>query len=197
MGSTVYGSQVAELALATRSFSTLVILQPGVLSNEVQQPGLGSSLSFSFSGGQQSSNNWLLDGGRNLDTFNGNNQTMVNMDAIAEVHVERNPYSVEYGRNAGAQINVITRSGSNALHGSVFEFFRNDKLDARNFFSTSAQEPPTNTGAYRGSRIVKDKLFFFLANEERIIRSGTTDHYRSHRRHACQATQWSARHRTR
>src|ERR1700704_6592312 len=107
LGSTVYGSQVAELALATRSFSTLVILQPGVLSNEAQQPGLGSSLSFSFSGGQQSSNNWLLDGGRNLDTFNGNNQTMVNMDAIAEVHVERNPYSVEYGRNAGAQINVI------------------------------------------------------------------------------------------
>src|SRR6266566_235946 len=175
LGSTVYGSQVAELALATRSFSTLVILQPGVLSNEAQQPGLGSSLSFSFSGGQQSSNNWLLDGGRNLDTFNGNNQTMVNMDAIAEVHVERNPYTVEYGRNAGAQINVITRSGSNALHGSVFEFFRNDKLDARNFFSTiKPKNRYNNFGGTVGGRIIKDKLFFFLANEERIIRSGTT-----------------------
>jgi hypothetical protein len=175
LGSTVYGSQVAELALSTRSFSTLVSLQPGVLSNEVQQPGLGSSLSFSFSGGQQSSNNWLLDGGRNLDPYNGNNQTMVNLDAIAEVHVERNSYSVEYGRNAGAQVNVITRSGSNTLHGSLFEFFRNDRLDARNFFSTGKPKNRYNNfGGTVGGRILKDKLFFFLANEERLIRSGTT-----------------------
>ena len=166
LGNTVFGSQVSELALATRSFSTLVILQPGVLSNEVQQPGLGSSLSFSFNGGQQSSNNWLLDGGRNLDTYNGNNQTMVNLDAIAEVRVERNPYSSEYGRNAGAQINVITRSGSNEFHGSLFEFFRNDRLDARNFFSNSIPKNRYNNfGGTVGGPILRDRVFFFLSNE--------------------------------
>ncbi len=175
LNSTVFGAQVSELALATRSFSTLVVLQPGVLSSEVQQPGLGSGLSFSFNGGQQSSNNWLLDGGRNLDPYNGNNQTMVSLDAIAEMHVERNPYSAEFGRNAGAQINVITRSGSNSFHGSAFEFFRNDRLDARNFFSNAIPKNRYNNfGATLGGPIFRDKLFFFLSNEERLIRSGTT-----------------------
>jgi hypothetical protein len=74
VGNTVYGSQVQELALATRSFTTLVILQPGVNSGEVQQPGVGDGLSFAFNGGQSSANNWLLDGGRNQDTYNGNNR---------------------------------------------------------------------------------------------------------------------------
>lgn len=175
VGNTVFGTQVAELALSTRSFSSLVILQPGVLSNETQQPGLGSGLSFSFSGANQSSNNWLLDGGHNQDTYAGNNQTMVNLDAIAEVHIERNPYSAEFGRNMGAQINVITRSGSDTFHGSAFEFFRNDRLDARNFFSTvKPKNRYNNFGGTVGGPIKKDKLFFFLSNEYRLIRSGST-----------------------
>jgi hypothetical protein len=116
-----------------------------------------------------------LDGGRNLDTYNGNNQTMVNLDAIAEMRVERNPYSTEYGRNAGAQINVITRSGSNDIHGSLFEFFRNDRLDARNFFSKIIPKNRYNNfGGTVGGPIRRDKLFFFLSNEYRLIRSGTT-----------------------
>jgi hypothetical protein len=175
LGNTVFGAQVSELALATRSFSTLVILEPGVLSNETQQPGVGDGLSFSFNGGNQSSNNWLLDGGHNQDTYAGNNQTMVNLDAIAEVHIERNPYSAEFGRNMGAQINVITRSGSNSFHGTLFEFFRNDHLDARNFFATSKPHNRYNNfGGTVGGPIKKDKLFFFLSNEYRRIRSGTT-----------------------
>ncbi len=173
--STVYGPQVQELALATRSFSTLVILEPGVNSNEAQQPGVGDGLSFSINGGQASANNWLLDGGRNEDTYNGNNQTMVNLDAIAEVHIERNAYSAEFGRNGGAQINVITRSGTNQVHGTLFEFFRNDKLDARNFFAVSKpRNRYNNFGGTIGGPIKKDKLFAFLSNEYRIIRSGTT-----------------------
>lgn len=176
VGATVYGSQVQQLALTTRSFTQLVTLQPGVSSNQAQQPGFGSNTSvpFSFNGGQQSSNNWLLDGGRNVDTYNGNNLTMVNLDAIAEVRIERNAYSAEYGRNSGAQINVITRSGSNSFHGTAFEFFRNDKLDARNFF---AQAKPKNRynnfGWTLGGPIKRDKLFFFLSNEYRRIKQTT------------------------
>jgi outer membrane receptor protein involved in Fe transport len=176
VSATVYGTQVQELALTTRSFTQLVTLQPGVASNQAQQPGFGSNTSvpFSFNGGQQSSNNWLLDGGRNQDTYNGNNLTMVNLDAIAEVRMERNAYSAEFGRNSGAQINVITKSGTNALHGTAFEFFRNDHLDARNFFA--AQKPTNrynNFGWTLGGPIKKNKLFFFLSNEYRRIRQST------------------------
>src|SRR5262249_30731695 len=89
--------------------------------------------------------------------------------------IERNPYSAEYGRNMGAQINVITRSGSNSFHGSAFEFFRNDRLDARNFFSTAKpRNRYNNFGGAVGGPIKRDKLFFFLSNEYRRIRSGTT-----------------------
>jgi outer membrane receptor protein involved in Fe transport len=176
VSATVTGTQVQELALTTRSFTQLVTLQPGVASNQAQQPGFGSNTSvpFSFNGGQQGSNNWLLDGGRNQDTYNGNNLTMVNLDAIAEVRIERNAYSAEFGRNSGAQINVITRSGTNSFHGTAFEFFRNDHLDARNFF---ARFKPTNRynnfGWTLGGPIKKDKLFFFLSNEYRRIRQTT------------------------
>lgn len=172
VNATIYGSQVQELALNTRSFTQLITLQPGVASNQAQQPGFGSNTSvpFSFNGGQQSSNNWLLDGGRNVDTYNGNNLTMVNLDAIAEVHIERNAYSAEFGRNSGAQVNVITRSGTNSYHGTVFEFFRNDHLDARNFFAAAKPKNRYNNFGWTfGGPIKRDKLFFFLSNEYRRI----------------------------
>ncbi|HEY1948048.1 MAG TPA: carboxypeptidase regulatory-like domain-containing protein [Bryobacteraceae bacterium] len=178
VGSTVFGSQVRELALNTRSFTQLMTLQPGVASSQAQQPGFGSNTSvpFSFNGAQQSSNNWLVDGGRNIDTYNGNNITMINLDAIAEVRIERNAYLSEYGRNAGAQVNVITKSGGDAFHGSLFEFFRNNVLNARNFFAAGIPENRYNNfGGTVGGPIKKDKLFFFLSNEyRRIIQSAGT-----------------------
>ncbi len=176
VGSTVFGSQVQEIALNTRSFTQLMTLQPGVSSMQAQQPGFGSNTSvpFSFNGGQTSANNWTLDGGRNIDTFNGNNLSMVNLDAIAEVRIERNAYSAEYGRNGGAQVNVITRSGTNEFHGTLFEFFRNDKLDARNFFSPiRPKNRYNNFGGTVGGPVVKDKLFVFLSNEYRRIQQNT------------------------
>ena len=176
VGSTIYGSQVQEIALNTRSFTQLMTLQPGVSSMQAQQPGFGSNTSvpFSFNGGQTSANNWTLDGGRNIDTFNGNNLSMVNLDAIAEVRIERNAYSAEYGRNGGAQVNVITKSGSNAFHGTLFEFFRNDKLDARNFFApVRPKNRYNNFGGTLGGPIVRDKLFFFVSNEYRRIQQNT------------------------
>lgn len=176
VGNTIFGTQVQELALNTRSFTQLMTLQPGVNSSQAQQPGFGSNTAvpFSFNGGQTSSNNWTLDGGRNIDTYNGNNLSIVNLDAIAEVRIERNAYSAEYGRNSGAQVNVITRSGSNSFHGSLFEFFRNDKLDARNFFAASRPKNRYNNfGGTVGGPIVRNKLFFFLSNEYRRIYQNT------------------------
>lgn len=176
VGTTVFGDQVQQLALNTRSFTQLMTLQPGVNSNQNQQPGFGSNTSvpFSFNGSQTSSNNFTLDGSRNLDPYNGNNMTLVNLDAIAEVRIERNAYAAEYGRNSGGQVNVITKSGTNGFHGTAFEFFRNDKLDARNFF---AKERPKNRynnfGWTLGGPIVRDKLFFFLSNEYRRIWQNT------------------------
>jgi outer membrane receptor protein involved in Fe transport len=176
IGSTVYGTQVQELALNTRSFTQLMTLQPGVSSMQAQQPGFGSNtgVPFSFGGSQTSANNWTLDGGRNVDTFNGNNLAMVNLDAIAEVRIERNAYTSDYGRNGGAQVNVVTKSGTNDFHGTLFEFFRNDKLDARNFFA--ARRPKNrynNFGGTLGGAIKRDKLFFFLSNEYRRIWQST------------------------
>ena len=173
VGDTVYGSQVQELLLPTRSFTTLVTLQPGVNSNETQQPGVNTGLSFQFNGGGGS--NWMVDGGPNQDPYGGGAWTMVGLESIAEVRIERTAYSAEFGRNSGGQINVVTRSGSNAFHGALFEFFRNDKLDARNFFSTTKpRNRYNNFGGVVGGPIKRDKLFFFISNEYRIIRSGTT-----------------------
>lgn len=176
VGSTIFGSQVQEIALNTRSFTQLMTLQPGVSSQQAQQPGFGSNTSvpFSFNGGQTGANNWTLDGGRNIDTFNGNNLSMVNLDAIAEVRIERNAYSAEYGRNGGAQVNVITKSGTNDFHGTLFEFFRNDKLDARNFFAPiRPKNRYNNFGGTLGGALIKDRLFFFVSNEYRRIQQNT------------------------
>ncbi len=178
VGSTISGKQVQELALNTRSFTQLMTLQPGVNSTQAQQPGFASNTSvpFSFSGGQTSANNWTLDGGRILDTYNGNNVAMVNLDAIAEVRIERNAYSAEYGRDSGGQVNVVSKSGTNEIHGSLFEFFRNDALDSRNFFAAFRPETRYNNwGGTVGGPVKSDKLFLFLSNEYRRIEedSGT------------------------
>jgi len=176
VGSTIYGSQVKNLALNTRSFTQLMTLQPGVNSNLAQEPGFGSNTSvpFSFNGAPQSSNNWLVDGGRNIDPYNGNNLTLVSLDAISEVRILRSTYSAQYGRNGGALINVITRSGTNQFHGSLFEFFRNDVLNARNFFATTIPETRYNNyGGTLGGPIRHDKLFFFLSTEYRRIEENT------------------------
>jgi hypothetical protein len=178
VGTTISGTQVQELALNTRSFTQLMTLQPGVNSTQAQQPGFASNTSvpFSFNGGQTSANNWTLDGGRILDTYNGNNVAMVNLDAIAEVRIERNAYSAEYGRDSGGQVNVVSKSGTDVWHGTLFEFFRNDALDSRNFFAAFRPETRYNNfGGTVGGPIIKDRLFFFLSNEYRRIEedSGT------------------------
>lgn len=178
-GNTVTGKQLNELPLTNRLFTQLVLLEPGVSSSLNQTPGFGSnsSVGFSMNGVRSDANNLMVDGVRNVDTFGGNAFVTPNLFAISEFRVENNDYSAEAGRSVGGQINLISRSGDNQFHGNAFEFFRNDQLNARNFFASSVPENRYNDFGYDlGGPIKKNKLFFFWSEEwRRIIQSaGTT-----------------------
>ena len=137
---TIDGTQVRELALGTRNFAQLVSLMPGVIDQTGVDElfpgasgasGTNTSIPYSVNGMRNSANNWTVDGADNIDR--GSNQSLGNfpsIDAIAEFKVERSSYTADTGRAGGGQINVVTRSGTNHFHGSVFEFFRNDALNA-------------------------------------------------------------------
>jgi hypothetical protein len=192
VGNTVSGTQTEALPLSTRQFIQMLTLEPGVSSDIVSEPGFASlsMASVSVNGMRENQNNYLIDGVNNIDVYNGNNMVTPNLDALAEFRVERASFSADTGRSAGATVNLITRSGTNQFHGSVFEFLRNDKLDARNFFAydetnptTGAEMPGTarpenrynNFGFTIGGPIKKDKLFFFWSEEfRRIIQSAGT-----------------------
>jgi Carboxypeptidase regulatory-like domain len=177
-GNTVTGKQMNELPLTNRLFTQLVLLEPGVSSSINQTPGFGSnsSVDFSLNGVRSDENNLMLDGVRNLDTFGGNAFVTPNLYAVSEFRIENNSYSVTTGRSAGGQVNLISRGGSNEFHGNAFEFFRNDVLNARNFFAASIPENRYNDFGYDiGGPIKKDRLFFFWSEEwRRIIQSGGT-----------------------
>lgn len=179
VGDTVSGNQLHNLPLSNRLFTQLIFLETGVVSqNPEGGGGFGSNsvANFSLNGVRSSSNNIQVDGIRNLDTFGGNAFVSPNLNALQEFRVENNSYSAATGRVAGGQINLITRSGTNQLHGSVFEYFRNDKLNARNFFATDRPKTRYNNFGYTvGGPIKKDQVFFFWSEEwRRIIESGGT-----------------------
>jgi hypothetical protein len=144
----ISGTQIRELSLNARNYEQLVSLMPGVVytgtgdqiyigtSNPLS--GTSNQVTFAINGGRTSQNNWTVDGADNVDR--GANLTLLNypsVDAIAEFRVLRAQYSAEFGRNAGGMVNVVTKSGSNAFHGDLYEFFRNDKLAANNFFNNA------------------------------------------------------------
>src|SRR5208282_4650827 len=141
-GNTVTGEQVNFLTLTNRVFTQLMSLEPGVSMPVVVDPGFGSnsSVDFSVNGVRDDENNLLIDGVRNVDTFGGNAFVAPNLFAISEVRIENNDYTATAGRSAGAQVNLISRAGTNSFHGDVFEFFRNDIFNAMNRFSTTNPE---------------------------------------------------------
>ena len=177
---------VQELPLNGRDFGKLVALSPGVTVDPSgvagSEKGFGQ---FNSNGNRDRSNNYTLDGTDNNDPFFNNsalNQvgitgapaTLLPLDAIQEFNLE-SQFGVEYGRNSGSVVNIITRSGSNQLHGSLYEYSRNSEFDARNYFnvktnpdgSFNPQSPFNNNnfGGSLGGPIKKDHAFFFLAYE--------------------------------
>lgn len=167
--------QVQNLALNGRNYIQLLSLVPGVALLNDDQLELSTSLATgqqSINGNRGQTNNMTVDGGTNLQS--GSNASQINnvgIDFIQEVKIQTANFSAEYGRNSGAQINVVTRSGGNEFHGSVFEYLRNDKLDARNFFAPVRPALRYNDFGYSfGGPIIKDKFFFFGGQEWKKIR---------------------------
>ena len=176
LGGTVQSNTVDNLPVNGRDYTKLIYLQPGVSGGPDQiTDSPGSFGEFSVNGARGRSNNFLLDGTdmndgyRNDPAINqagvfGTPATILPVDAVAELAVLSN-FAPEYGRNAGGVINIVTKSGTNQIHGTAADYFRNDALDARNFFNT-APTPKTafhnnQFGGSLGGPIVKDKAFFF------------------------------------
>ena len=167
--------QVQNLALNGRNYIQLLSLVPGVALLNDDQLELTTSLATgnqSINGNRGQTNNVTIDGGFNLQS--GSNASQINnlgIDYIQEVKIQTSNFSAEYGRNSGAQVSLVTRSGGNSFHGSAFEFLRNDKLDARSFFAPIRPTLRFNNFGYSiGGPIIKNKFFFFGGQEWKYIR---------------------------
>lgn len=179
LGEVVTARQATTLPLNGRNFAQLAQLAAGIAPAE---PGSRTETSWGFSsnGARALQNNYLLDGvdnNANLgDVLNGSAYVIQpSVDAIGEFKVQTNSYSAEFGRGNGAIMNAVIKSGTNAFHGNVYEFFRNDKLDGRNAFDFFGRQPyqQNQFGATFGGPIIKDRTFFFADYEGLRIRQST------------------------
>ncbi len=178
LGDVVNGQTATTLPLNGRNFAQLAQLSAGVAPAE---PGsrINASYGFSAGGARSEQNNFLLDGiDNNSNLADLLNETAFviqpSVDAIAEFKVQTNSYSAEFGRGNGAILNAAIKSGTNGFHGDLYEFLRNDKLDARNAFDTVRQPYKQNQfGATLGGPIIKNRTFFFGDYEGLRIRQAT------------------------
>jgi hypothetical protein len=187
LGQVITSEQVAELPLNGRDFVQLATLTPGTTqetnpnsffnggpSSEVSTRG---TYSLSVGGSRAQSTDWLLDGNDNNELTAGGIAILPSIDAIEEFKVLTYTYSAEWGTRAGPTVLVTTKSGSNKFHGSLFEFFRNTKLDAKTYdFGVSSPKQQFNLnqfGGALGGAIQKDKTFFFLDYQAKRQRHGT------------------------
>ncbi len=177
MGAVVNQRSVSELPLSQRDTYQLLQLQPGVQSQVGLDTVYGSDRAgvVSVNGGRGRDNNFTVNGGDGNDQFAGLPAIQPSPDAIEEFRVLTNTFDAEYGRNSGAIVNVVTKSGTNNWHGSGYEFFRNKDLNARGFFDTQKLDYLQNQfGATLGGPIKKDKTFFFVSYEGDRIRRGSS-----------------------
>jgi hypothetical protein len=176
-GSVISHRRMVELPLNGRNFLALLAIVPGANPGRagIRQATNSGGFTASVNGQREASNNLTVDGIDSNDPINNYMVVRPNIEAIAEFKVQTGLSDAEFGRNGGAQINVVTRSGSNEFHGVLFEYLRNDKVDARNFFSLQPQTPPLKQNQYGGvlgGRIVRDKTFFFVDYQGTRVRRG-------------------------
>ena len=165
LGQSITGRTLTNMPLNGRDMLDLALLQPGVTESNDDNGGAGN---YSIAGGRTDSVTFLLDGGLNNDLLDNSNVLDPNPDAIAEFRILTSDYTAEYGRNGGGVISVVTKSGTNQIHGSLFEFLRNRAFDADDYFNIQQGLPRLDLkrnqyGATLGGPILKDKVFFFLA----------------------------------
>ncbi len=175
LGQVIDNKRVLELPLNGRQFLELSLQVPGVVtgnggpqsgdSSLFTRPGQNSSISVS--GGRSQNNSYLLDGTQNTDPDVNAYVVSPSVDSVQEFKMETRNYSAELGRSSGGQINVVTKSGTNQFHGSVYEFLRNDAFDARPF-NNPGELPEfrrNQFGGTLGGPILRDKTFFFASYE--------------------------------
>ena len=179
LGAVIDNRQVTGLPLDGRNFLELSLLTPG--ASPAAQGSAGSvrgDFAFSVNGSREDANNFILDGVYNVDPKLNTFGVKPPVDAIREFEVLTSAYDASFGRSAGAQINIVLKSGTNGFHGTAYEFLRNQVLDARNFFAPSDQPDPRNQrnqfGFSFGGPIVKDRAFFFGDYEGARFREGVT-----------------------
>ena len=179
IGTVIENRQITQLPLDGRNFLELSLLVPGAVP---AAPGSAGSVRGDFAlnvnGQREDSNNFLLDGVYNVDPKLNTFGVKPPVDAIREFEMLTSTYDASFGRNAGAQVNVVLKSGSNAYHGTAYEFFRNAVLDARNFFAPADQKDPryqrNQFGFSFGGPLIKNKTFFFADYEGTRVREGIT-----------------------
>jgi hypothetical protein len=172
-GTLISEEQITGLPLNGRSFIELATLTPGVQLTQVggRTTSTGFGVKLSVNGARYTQNLFTLDGTMLNDQFNqagSASGNVLGVEAIREFRVLTNSFSAEYGRHTGGVINAATKSGTNSIHGSAFEFHRNDRLDSRNFFDTADKEPDftrNQFGFSLGGPIQRDKTFFFVTYE--------------------------------
>lgn len=188
----VTSEQVDQLNLEARNFATLATLIPGAAADgggfDPSSTGVLANATISFNGVPGNFNNWEIDGTNNVDQGSGSNSLMSSpsVDSIAEFRVSTSNYSAEYGKSGGANIEVVTKSGTSNFHGNMFEFVRNEVFDANDWFLNQAGEPRqplkrNNFGFTLGGPIFipkhynkdRNKTFFFISEEWRSYREGT------------------------
>src|SRR6185436_18608171 len=174
-GSVIDRQMLTELPLDGRDYNQLATLSPGVVPSTPRLAALNFKGAININGNRVFNNIFLLDGVDNVSyssSYRGENVQVIqpSIEALEEFKIQTNAYSAEFGRSSGGVINAAVRSGTNAIHGSIYEFLRNDALDASHFFSNAFGTPKpvlqrNQFGAAIGGPLQRDKLFWFAAYE--------------------------------
>ncbi len=179
IGNVVSEPDTTDLPLNGRDLTQLGLLQPGVApmpAGLAEAGGISrAGQAFAVNGQRPESNNYLLDGVSNVDSVNGGYALRVPVDAVSEFRILTLNAPAEYGSTSGATTSVVTKAGGNAFHGDIYNFFRNNALDARNFFAATTEPLHRNQyGATLGGPLRKDKDFFFVYYEGQRDSEGKT-----------------------
>jgi len=170
-GSVIDQKKIVDLPLNGRDYNQLALLSPGVLPGTPRLASVNFKGVLNVNGNRTFNNVFLLDGVDNIsysNSFRGENVQLVqpSIEALQEFKIQTNAYSAEFGRSSGAVVNATIKSGTNSVHGSVYEFLRNDALDANNFFSNALSAPKpvrkrNQFGSAVGGPLVKNRTFWF------------------------------------
>lgn len=174
LGQVIDSQRVAQLPLNGRNFLDLASLTPGVVPHSEGSNFATRGGTINVNGAREQVNNFMLDGIDNNDAGPASIIISPSPDSIQEFKVQTSTTSAEYGRAVGGLVNVSTKSGSNAFHGTVYEYLRNSAMDARNFFDPADRDKPSfkrnQFGATLGGPIARNKTFFFVSYEGTIVR---------------------------